>query len=176
MDREGALLSIRGREAFDQPAVDGLKTVQRRLGLGNLDLSRGESVAFRALLQPPCEEGLPAAVLPANCLELRTPGRDRPQLLTHHGVERLESDRERVQTAPGNGSAPQGVDDLVAALGADHWPDSRKLFLVTGETELRCEQIAIELDGFGGLVDGQHGVPVDVQDPSQDGHDAAEPK
>ena len=103
---EGALLGIRGREAFGKPAVHRLEAVQRRLRLGDLHLGRGEPFAFRAFLQPPHEEGLPAAVLSANRLELRAPGRDGCQLFAHHGLERIEADRERIETATGDGSAP----------------------------------------------------------------------
>ena len=86
---QGARLGVGGREAFGQPPVHRLEAVQRRFRLGNLHLRRGEPFAFRPLLQPPCEEGLPAAVLAANRLELRPPGRDRRQLFGHHGIERL---------------------------------------------------------------------------------------
>ena len=103
---EGALLCVRRRKTFGQPAVHGFETVQRRLRFRDLHLGRGEPFAFRALLQPAHEEGLAAAVLAAHRLELRTPRGDGCQLFAHHGLERLQADRERVEAAPRGGAAP----------------------------------------------------------------------
>ena len=69
-------------------------------------IGRGESFAFRALLQPPHEEGLPAAVLAANGLELRAPAGNGCELFDDHGLECIQADRERIQTSPRDGSAP----------------------------------------------------------------------
>lgn len=103
---EGTLPGVSGRKAFGQPAVYRFEAVQRRLRFRDLHLGRGESVALRPLLQPPHEEGLPAAVLAANRLELRATGGYGCQFFRDHGLERIQTDRERIQTAPGNGAAP----------------------------------------------------------------------
>ena len=103
---EGALVGVCGREAFSEPAVHCLEAVQRRLRFGDLDLGRGEAFAFRPLLQPAHEEGLPATVLAANRLELCATGAHGCQFFAHRGVERIEADREGVEIALRNGSAP----------------------------------------------------------------------
>ena len=103
---ESALSGVSGRKAFGQPAVYRFEAVQRRLRFRDLHLGRGESVALRPLLQPPHEEGLPAAVLATNRLEFRATGGDGCQFFRDHGLERIQTDRERIQTAPGDGAAP----------------------------------------------------------------------
>ena len=86
------------REPLGEPAVDRLQPVQRRLGLGDLDLGVGEARArLRPLGQPAGEERLAGAVLAADGLERRAARGDGVQLVVEGGGEPVEPDGEQVE-------------------------------------------------------------------------------
>ena len=92
--------------------------MERRLGLRDLDLGRGEAAALGPLLEPAGEEGLAAAVLAAHRLERRATTLDPIELLVQGRLEPLEPDGERVEASLGHGAAAEGIDDLLATLRA----------------------------------------------------------
>ena len=110
----------RGGQALDEPPVDGLQPVQRRLGLGDLHLGGGEAAPLGPLGEPAGEEGLAGAVLAADGLEDASrrrrpcpgPRRSRPS-------NRSRPTARRSRPADGHGAAAQRVDDLAPAGRAD---------------------------------------------------------
>lgn len=111
----------RGGQPLGEPTVDGLQLVQRGLRLGDLDLGGGEPGPFGAFGEPACEEGLAGPVLSANSVEGRATRCDRGDPLIQGGRETVQAHREQVESCLRHGAAPQGVDDLAAASGADGW-------------------------------------------------------
>src|SRR5262249_1537492 len=114
-----AVLDVRRREPLDEPPVHRLEPVERRLGLGDLDLGGSESHPLGTLLEPAREEGLAAPVLAAHRLEDGGAAFDATQLFVERGLEAIEPDRERVEAALRNRTAAQRIDDLVASLSGD---------------------------------------------------------
>lgn len=118
-------------------------TVSRRCKgvsvFGDLDLRRGKRLALRPFLQPAHEERLATAVLAAHGLERAASRGHSGQLVVQCRVERLEADREHVETLARHGSAPEGVHDLAAPLRTDHGPSLACLHPVQREKRLRRE-------------------------------------
>ena len=137
--------------------------MQRRLGLGDLDLGGGEARALGPLGEPAGEERLAGAVLAADGLEGRAAPRDRGELVVDRRGEPVEADGEQVEPRCGHGAAPQRVDHLPPARRADRSTHDVHL-------ELQPQQVDVELDGAAG--DRQDRVALDVEQPLQGGHDA----
>ena len=172
---EGTLVRVRGREALRETTVHGLQAVQRRLRFGNLDLCRSIPLALRPLLQPAHEEGLAAAVLAAHGLEGSAPRRHRSQLVVQRrGRTGPRPTANTLEPLARHGSAPEGVHDIASSLRTDHESALVRLLPVGHETELRIQQLAVQLDGLRCLVDGQDVVPFYVQDAPQRGDYARE--
>ena len=101
------------------PPVDGLQLVQRRLGLGDLHLGRGEPAPQRALGQVPGEERLAGAVLPAHRLERRAAPGHGIQVRVQGRGEPLQPHRQQVKTMRRNGPASQRAYHLTPAPGGN---------------------------------------------------------
>ena len=95
---ECSLLHISGRQTLDQSPIDGLQSMQRRLGLGDLDLRGRESGRLGPLAQPPGEERLAAPVVAPDRLELRTAAGDQTKFVVHGRRQPIEAYRECVET------------------------------------------------------------------------------
>ena len=91
--------------------------MQRRLGLGDLDLGGGESAAQCLLGQVPGEEGLAAAVLPPNGFDGEAAGCHGVEVLGQGALEAVQADGELVEAVGGHGPAPQRGDDLITPTG-----------------------------------------------------------
>lgn len=108
-----------GGEAFGEPAVDGLQAVQRGLGLGDLHLADGQSAAFGAFGEPPGEERFTGSVFAAQGVEGGSAAGDGRQVVVEGGLEAVQADGEQAESRLRYGAAPQGVDDVASACGAD---------------------------------------------------------
>jgi hypothetical protein len=106
-------------QPLTQPAVDCLQAVQRRFRLGDLHLRGGEAQPAGPVGQPAGEEGLAAAVVPADGLEHGPPAPDGQQFLLQGWPEAFQTYGEGVEAAVRDGAATQSIDDLLTSPGAD---------------------------------------------------------
>ena len=110
----------RGRpQRLTHPPVDGLQLVQRRLGLGDLHLRRGEPPPQRAFGHVPGQERLARPVLPAHRLERRAAPGHRVQVPVQGRGEPLQPRRQQVKTIRRNGPASKRIHHLTPAPGRD---------------------------------------------------------
>ena len=93
--------------------------MQRRLGLGDLDLGGGHAAPLGALGEPAGEERLARAVLSTDRLEYGPTRRHAVEFGVDGMLEPLHADGEQVKACLRHGSPPERVDDLVAAGRAD---------------------------------------------------------
>ncbi len=112
---QGARGVARGGQAFGQTPVDRLQPVQRRLGLGDLDLGRGQAHALGPLGQPSGEERLAGAVVAADGVEGGAPSGDDGQVVVEGPLEAVEADGEQVEPELGHRATAQGIDHIAAA-------------------------------------------------------------
>jgi hypothetical protein len=92
-----------------------------RLRFRDLDFGRRKALALRPLHEPPREERLARAVLAADGLELSAATTDGAELTVDGLLEFLEPDSEYIQALLWHGAAPERVDDLGPAAGADNY-------------------------------------------------------
>lgn len=107
-----------GGEPFGEPPVDRLQPMQRGLVLRDLDLGHGEVTALGPLPQPAGEEGLAGPVLAPHGLEHGAAGCHGVQFRVQGRFEPVESGSQQIQSAVGDGAAPERVDDGTATGGA----------------------------------------------------------
>src|SRR5262249_19861437 len=116
---ERAEEAVRGTQLLHRTPVDGFEPVERRLGLGNLDLGGGEALLLRLLLHPAPEERLAAAVVAPDGFEHRRTLPHVGQFRLDDRLEPTEAHGEKIKAALRHGPFPQGGDDLTSAFAAD---------------------------------------------------------
>ncbi len=114
-----AYVAVADRQPLNNPAIDGLQVVQRRLRLRNLKLGGSEPLATGSFCDPPSGEGLAAPPLASDRFKHGPASGDLLQVLVHRVGKALEPDSHYIEASGRHGAPAQRVDDLVTTGRAD---------------------------------------------------------
>src|SRR4051812_17778177 len=93
--------------------------MQGRFGFRHLQLGSRKSLLASMVLEPPCKEGLASTVFAPHRLKDAPSSSDPTKFLVDRPAKSVQPDREGIEAVLWDGPATQGIEDLMATLGAD---------------------------------------------------------